>query len=234
MFQHILFYLVYFFPTFFFNSFNFAFTYQRWSLIHNKLTTNYIWGLGRTPFGIFSDSLELSFVQTDSAVKHILFSQLHSILSEINLLFSHYEVFTNFFFFSSHNLLNIVFLKKEYGFQVDEVFSASENLQFIRRWNFFQWKVYQTQKYLSLNEFNNSFSFIRSMKFDSDALHSLIHSAGKKLHTKLECNIESQWDNNSILPQILYYFKTFFIISPLFSVLSLIPFIAKYFKIKRS
>lgn len=67
-------------------------TYEKWSLVHNKLITNHIWALGGTPFGSLSQSIQLSFSQTDAAVKHILFSEIHSVLSEVNSLFSHYTV----------------------------------------------------------------------------------------------------------------------------------------------
>lgn len=71
-------------------------TYERWSLLHNKVVRNYLFGLARTPFGTLSNSMQLSFVQKDAATKHVIFSQLQSILSEINSLFEHFSVIHSF------------------------------------------------------------------------------------------------------------------------------------------
>jgi len=141
-------------------------TNQRWSSIHGKPEENYLWSLGNTPFGSFSNSLTLSFSQHDAASKGVLYTELHNILEEVNGLFAHFS---------------------EYDKTVAEVLSASDHLQFTRRWNIFQYKLGEARKYLSLQKFESSFLFVQSLQHDVTALHKLIHLAGKNLHTYLHC-----------------------------------------------
>ncbi len=67
-------------------------THQRWSSTHSKVIENYLFSIANTPFGPFSRSLQLSFSQYDASVKHMLYAQIHTILNEVNSLFTHFKV----------------------------------------------------------------------------------------------------------------------------------------------
>jgi hypothetical protein len=84
-------------------------------------------------------------------------------------------------------LLVELIILEEYDKEVGEVLSQSDHLQFVRRWNMFQFKLDNARKFLSLNNFNSSFAFVRSLHYDSTSLHRLIHSAGQRLYTYLYC-----------------------------------------------
>lgn len=53
----------------------------------------------------------------------------------------------------------------------------------------FQHKMGEARRHLSLQNFNQSFLFAESMIHDVQALHKLIHLAGKNLHTYFYCEV---------------------------------------------
>ncbi len=50
-----------------------------------------------------------------------------------------------------------------------------------------QFKLEEARKSLSLNNFNHTFQFVNSMHYDVDALHNLVHLAGKSLQIFVSC-----------------------------------------------
>lgn len=66
--------------------------WQSWSPVHAAPVTNWLWSLGYTPFGPFSDSQALSFAIVDAAAQHIVFSELNEQLHEVATLMSHFAV----------------------------------------------------------------------------------------------------------------------------------------------
>jgi hypothetical protein len=86
-------------------------------------------------------------------------------------------------------------------------------VQFIRRWNIFQFKVENAKKYLSLNNYNSSLAFIKSLDYDIVSLHNLIHSAGNKLYTYLYC--EEETSANSQAFSFVTLSKMIILFSPL-------------------
>jgi hypothetical protein len=65
---------------------------QAWSSAHNKTVVDHLWSLGLTPYGPFSTWMQLSFSQKDAASRHILYTELQTVLSEVNSLFTHFAV----------------------------------------------------------------------------------------------------------------------------------------------
>jgi hypothetical protein len=100
------------------------------------------------------------------------------ILVQVNGLFGHFAVSDEGRFTKD----------QDYNKEVSEVLSASDHLQFIRRWNILQFKLQEARKYLSLNKYNNSYRFVSSLHYDVTALHKLIHLAGTHLQTTFYCN----------------------------------------------
>ena len=66
--------------------------WQSWSPVHAAPVTNWLWSLGYTPFGPFSDSQALSFAIVDAAAQHIVFSELNEQLHEVATIMSHFAV----------------------------------------------------------------------------------------------------------------------------------------------
>ena len=101
-------------------------------------------------------------------------------------------------------MININDKIKEYEKEVSEVLTPSEHLQFIRRWNLFEYKLEQAKKYLSTHDPSSCYYFISSLQYDVDSLHGILHSAGKNFFSFLHCDTEEN-QNNNFKTDIFYY-----------------------------
>jgi len=142
-------------------------THQIWSNIHQRILSDYTWSIVNSPFEPFGSHAGISVAHQDTATRHILYSEIHFLFEDVNNLFSHFL---------------------EFGRELDETLSPSENLQFLRRWNLLQFKIEEASKLLSLQDFQGALSFVKTMSFDVEALHKLIHSAGRRLSWDLLCS----------------------------------------------
>ena len=168
-------------------------SYKSWNLVHNKSIENYLWTLHPYSLGSpFINSIQIHPLLKDIALRNLLYTNLHIALDEVNHLFSHFE---------------------EYDKEVSEVLSSSELVQFVRRWNLFQFKVENAKKYLSLNNYNSSLAFIKSLDYDIISLHNLIHSAGNKLYTYLYCEEEKTISATTF--SLVNFTKILIVLSPI-------------------
>lgn len=140
-------------------------THLLWSPRHNSTLVDYTWSVGQTPFGPFSESTSLSFVQKDAARRNVLLTSLnYSITSAIEVLES----------VAAHGgdrkLLN-----------------QNQRVEFIRRWNLFKYKLDKAVSALSHLDFETALYYLRSSDHDLFGLHSLVYHASDRLEASLVC-----------------------------------------------
>lgn len=82
--------------------------------------TNYLWATGHSPFSPFSVSHELAASYADNARRARLYAVLVPMLERVHGLLRRFEPI---------------------GKELDEVLTAHEHVQFVRRWNFFRHKL---------------------------------------------------------------------------------------------
>lgn len=57
-------------------------SYETWSVFHNTTLHNWLWSVGRTPFGPFSDKTEVSFVQRTAAQRNVVLTSLNQAVEQ--------------------------------------------------------------------------------------------------------------------------------------------------------
>lgn len=134
-------------------------THLSWSPRHNSTLVDYTWSVGQTPFGPFSETLSLSFVQKDAARRNILLTSLnYSLTSAIDVLES----------IAAHggerNLLK-----------------HNRHVEFVQRWNLFKYKLDKAVSSLSHFDFEMALYFLRSSDHDLYAIHSLVYHASQEM-----------------------------------------------------
>ena len=140
-------------------------THLSWSALHNHTIVDYTWSTGQTPFGPFSDSLSLSFVQKDAARRNVLLTAL------------------NYTILSSADVLQSLALYGGKG----KLLQGKRHVEFVQRWNLFKYKLEKTVSAMSHLDYNRGFYFLRSSDHDLYALHSLVYQASQEMEASLVC-----------------------------------------------
>merc|ERR1711871_1600316 len=141
-------------------------THHYWDPDSAMERDNYMWSVGPTPFGPFSPSMAVSFVQADAAARISLYSHIHKMILRLAALVSMFE---------------------PYGRELDHVLSPKQHQLFIRRWNVLVYKMHKATEYLSLCNFNHSLYFVLSMQHDVKDMEHIVHTAGAHLHSYMHC-----------------------------------------------
>ncbi|KAI3974180.1 hypothetical protein MKX01_033431 [Papaver californicum] len=140
-------------------------THLKWSPRHNNTLVDYTWSIGQTPFGPFSESSTLSFVQKDAARRNVLVSALNdTITSAINLLES----------LSAHG-----------GDR--KLLKQGRHAEFLQRWNMLKYKLDKVVSALSHMDFEMALYYYRSSDHDLFAIHNLIYHATEEMESSLVC-----------------------------------------------
>lgn len=140
-------------------------THLSWSPLHNSTLVDYTWSVGQTPFGPFSESNSLSFVQRDAAKRNVLLTSLnYTITSGIDVLDS------------------IAF----HG-GVRRLLRHSRHVEFVQRWNLFKYKLDKVISAMSHLDYDLALYFLKSSDHDLFAIHSLVYQASKELEASLVC-----------------------------------------------
>lgn len=92
----------------------------RWDAHLRAPRPSYLWATGLTPFGAFSSSRELSFAHVDAARRARLYAVLEPTIERVHVLLHAFEPL---------------------GMGLDQVLPAREHVLFVRRWNFFLYKL---------------------------------------------------------------------------------------------
>uniref|UniRef100_A0A0E0LD03 DUF7906 domain-containing protein n=1 Tax=Oryza punctata TaxID=4537 RepID=A0A0E0LD03_ORYPU len=138
-------------------------THQSWSPEHNATVVDYTWSTGHTPFGPFSETKSLSFVQKDAARRNVLLTTMnYTITSAIDVLES----------MAAHGGENILLRRKR-------------RVEFIQRWNLLNYKLEKVVSAMSRLDYNKAMYFLRSSDHDLFAVHTLVYQASQELEASL-------------------------------------------------
>lgn len=161
-------------------------THLLWSLRHNSTLVDYTWSVGQTPFGPFSESSSLSFVQKDAARRNVLLTSLnYSITSAIEVLEA----------IAAHG-----------GDR--KLLKQNRHIEFLQRWNLFKYKLDKAVSALSHLDFEMAVYFLRSSDHDLYAIHSLVYHASEEMEASLVCFNDPPipWASVSISAVVLFVF----------------------------
>ncbi|KAL5724995.1 hypothetical protein ACHQM5_008192 [Ranunculus cassubicifolius] len=140
-------------------------THLLWSPRHNSTLVDYTWSIGQTPFGPFSETSSLSFVQKDAARRNVLLTSLnYTIGSAIEVIES----------ISAHGGDRYL-LKK------------GRHTLFLQRWNLLMYKLEKAVSAISHLDFEMALYFYRSSEHDLFAIHSIVYDASQELEASLTC-----------------------------------------------
>ncbi|KAJ9683616.1 hypothetical protein PVL29_019262 [Vitis rotundifolia] len=164
-------------------------THLSWSPRHNSTLVDYTWSVGQTPFGPFSETLSLSFVQKDAARRNILLTSLnYSLTSAIDVLES----------IAAHggerNLLK-----------------HNRHVEFVQRWNLFKYKLDKAVSSLSHLDFEMALYFLRSSDHDLYAIHSLVYHASQEMEALLVCFKDPPFPWASFSGSVVVVFALFYV-----------------------
>nr|POE87691.1 hypothetical protein CFP56_65465 [Quercus suber] len=127
-------------------------THLLWSPRHNSTLVDYTWSVGQTPFGPFSESLSLSFVQKDAAKRSVLLTMMnYSITSAIDFLES----------------------IAEHGGD-RKLLKQNQHLVFEQRWTLFKYKLDKAVSALSHLDFEMALYYLKSSDHDLRFASSLL------------------------------------------------------------
>lgn len=140
-------------------------THLSWSPEHNATVVDYSWSTGHTPFGPFSETKSLSFVQKDAARRNVLLTTLNfTITSMIDVLES----------MAAHGGENILLRKKRH-------------VEFFQRWNLIMFKLEKVVSAMSRLDYEKAMYFLRASDHDLYAIHTLVYQASQELEASLVC-----------------------------------------------
>lgn len=140
-------------------------THLSWSPRHNSTLLDYTWSVGQTPFGPFSESMSLSFVQKDAAKRNVLLTALnYTITSGVEVLDS----------IAVHGGRS-------------RLLRHNRHVEFVQRWNLFKYKLDKVISAMSHLDYDQAFYFLKSSDHDLFAIHSLVYQASQELEASLVC-----------------------------------------------
>ena len=164
-------------------------THLSWSPRHNSTLVDYTWSVGQTPFGPFSETLSLSFVQKDAARRNILLTSLnYSLTSAIDVLESIAA------YGGERNLLK-----------------HNRHVEFVQRWNLFKYKLDKAVSSLSHFDFEMALYFLRSSDHDLYAIHSLVYHASQEMEATLVCFKDPPFPWASFSGSVVVVFALFYV-----------------------
>ncbi|KAJ8505687.1 hypothetical protein OPV22_006573 [Ensete ventricosum] len=160
-----------------------------WSPQHKRTLVDYTWNVGQTPFGPFSDSLSLSFVQRDAARRNVLLTTLnYTITSAIDILQS----------MAAHG-------------GDKKILKENKHVAFVQRWNLLNYKLEKVVSAVSHFDLEKAMYFLRSSDHDLYAIHTLVYEASQKLEASITCFIDPPfpWASVSLFGVLLFGFCYF-------------------------
>lgn len=140
-------------------------THLTWSFQHNKTLADYTWSVGQTPFGPFSESSSLSFVQRDAAKRNVLLSSLNYTISSVV------------------ELLDTI---KSHGGE-RKLLKGNKYVEFVQRWNLLKYKLEKVISAMSHLDYEKAIYYFRSSDHDLYAVHTMIYLETQNLDASLVC-----------------------------------------------
>uniref|UniRef100_A0A0D9WRK2 DUF7906 domain-containing protein n=1 Tax=Leersia perrieri TaxID=77586 RepID=A0A0D9WRK2_9ORYZ len=165
-------------------------THQSWSPEHNATVVDYTWSTGHTPFGPFSETKSLSFVQKDAARRNVLLTSLnYTITSAIDVLES----------MAAHG--------------GERILRRKRHVEFIQRWNLLTYKLEKVVSAMSRLDYNKAMYFLRSSNHDLYAIHTLVYQASQELEASLVCFKDPPFPWLSVSMSGIFVFGFFYVYS---------------------
>jgi len=156
-----------------------------WNTALQQTQPDHLWGVGYTPWGPFSQSREISMSTRDAMLRNQVYTAIYE---------------------SANHLSEIISVFKKYETGVADVLLPQEYVHFVRRFNVFNYKLDKAAMYLSLNNFNTSFYYARSLRHDVRALSSLFGRGSKYVHSHMAC---SQDEDTSFVRDTVFVSSVF-------------------------
>ncbi|XP_050223190.1 uncharacterized protein LOC126673206 [Mercurialis annua] len=164
-------------------------THLSWSSRHNNTLVDYTWSVGQTPFGPFSETSSLSFVQMDAARRNVLLTALnYTITSAIDVLES----------IANHG-----------GDR--KLLKQNQHIEFVQRWSLFKYKLDKTVSAMSRLDFEMALYYIRSSEHDLYSIHSLVYHASQELEASLLCFKDPPFPWGSVSLSAISFFALFYV-----------------------
>jgi len=144
-----------------------AATHESWDQASNKTQIEWLWSVGPTVFGYFSDDTTLPFSIRDAAKRSVLYSVVNESIAGVHTFIRDFA---------------------RYGKELDEVLSTAQHTEFLRRWNVYVYKMDKAGLYISLHNHEHAMYYLLSVKHDIAALRDIVRVAGQGLHSSMVCN----------------------------------------------
>lgn len=139
---------------------------RTWAEVHGHSMEDWLFGTVPNPFSPFSPSLKVTWAQRDAARRNSLFSVLDEGMAEVEKLLGHFA---------------------SYGISVDDVLDDYDATTFLRRWNLYTFKLHRVGTMLSVHDYAGAYYYVASARHDAQALHTLVHDAGRRVQTYYKC-----------------------------------------------
>ena len=163
-------------------------THLSWSPPHNSTLVDYTWSVGQTPFGPFSESSSLSFVQRDAARRNVLLTSLNYTIS------SAVEV-----------------LESMMAHGGDRKLLQNRHVEFVQRWNLLKFKLEKVVSAMSQLDYDKAMYYLRSSDHDLYAVHTLVYQATQKLEASLVCFKDPPFPWASVSVTAVFVFGFFYV-----------------------
>lgn len=165
-------------------------THLSWSPEHHATVVDYTWSTGHTPFGPFSETKSLSFVQKDAARRNVLLTTLnYTITSTIDVLES----------MVAHG--------------GEKILRKKRHVEFIQRWNLLTYKLEKVVSAMSRLDYDKAMYYLRSSDHDLYEIHSLVYQASQELEASLVCFKDPPFPWVSVSMSGLFVFGFFYMCS---------------------
>lgn len=163
-------------------------THLTWSPRHNSTLVDYTWSVGQTPFGPFSESMSLSFVQRDAAPRNVLLTSLNATVS---------------------SAMDVLVSVLEHGGE-KKLLGQKRHVEFTQRWNLLRYKLDKAVSAISHFEFNEALYYIKSSDYDLFAIHTLFYQAASELEASLVCFKDPPFPWGSTLTFLMIFVGFFY------------------------
>eukprot|EP01130_Rhizamoeba_saxonica_P011397 TRINITY_DN4738_c0_g1_i1.p1 TRINITY_DN4738_c0_g1~~TRINITY_DN4738_c0_g1_i1.p1 ORF type:complete len:517 (+),score=89.42 TRINITY_DN4738_c0_g1_i1:352-1902(+) len=128
------------------------------------------WSLYDYPFKKYGQLDEMiSFRERDALMRNYVYNEITISMKKLHTLFK------NFAMFHRH---------------LDNALSNEELSSFVKRWSLLEYKINKSKQLIAIHKYDQSYYFAKSLSYDVDEMHEIIHNTAEKFESILTCNIE--------------------------------------------
>ncbi|KAJ3692028.1 hypothetical protein LUZ60_012378 [Juncus effusus] len=166
-------------------------THLSFSPAHNNSLVDYTFGTGQTPFGPFSDSLSLSFVQKHAAKRNVLLTTLNYTITSM------IDVIESMFLHGGEKMLH----------------GKKRHVEFVQRFNYFKYKLDKVISVLSRLDYEKAMYYLKSSDHDLYAIHKLVYEASQEMEARLSCFEDPPFPWVSVSVSVCFVLGFFYVVS---------------------